>query len=145
MIKGDGKMTAVVENRLDERKYGRLLARALPKAVETQAEYAHMLEEVNRLMSKGEDRLTPEEDALLELLFTLIEKYEGGRFELNASTPRGILVELMEARGVKPCDLWRVLGSKGSTSEVLNNKRGISKAQAKALGEFFHVSSELFI
>jgi HTH-type transcriptional regulator/antitoxin HigA len=138
-------MTVLAENRLDERKYGRLLARTLPKAIETQAEYEHMLEEVNRLMSKGEDRLTPEEDALLELLFTLIEKYEAGRFELNASTPRGILLELMEARGVKPRDLWSVLGSKGATSEVLNNKRGISKAQAKALCEFFHVSSELFI
>jgi len=28
---------------------------------------------------------------------------------------------------------------------VVNGKRGISKAQAKALGEFFSVSPELFI
>jgi HTH-type transcriptional regulator/antitoxin HigA len=138
-------MTAVAKNTLNERKYGRLLAQTLPKAIETEAEYERLLDEVNRLMSKGEDDLTPEEDTLLELLFTLIEKFEEGRFELNASTPRGILLELMEARQVKPRDLWPVLGSKGATSEVLSGKRGISKAQAKALGEFFHVSPELFL
>jgi HTH-type transcriptional regulator/antitoxin HigA len=112
--------------------YGRLLARTLPKVIESEAEYEHLLEEVNRLMSKGEDHLTPEENALLELLFTLIEKFEEGRFELYASTPRGILLELMEARQAKPRDLWSVLGSKSVTSEVLSGKRSISKAQAKA-------------
>ena len=64
-----------------------------------------MLEEVNGLMSGGEDTLTPEENALLELLFTLIEKYEADRFELKASTPCGILLELTEARQLRPRDL----------------------------------------
>ena len=74
------------------------MARTLPRAIETESDYERSLEEVNRLMSKGEAKLTPEEDALLELLFTLVEKYEAGRFELNASTARGILLELIEAR-----------------------------------------------
>ncbi|NJR75472.1 MAG: transcriptional regulator, partial [Scytonema sp. CRU_2_7] len=30
-------------------------------------------------------------------------------------------------------------------SEIINGKRGISKAQAKVLGEFFHISPRLFI
>jgi HTH-type transcriptional regulator/antitoxin HigA len=138
-------MTALAENKLNERKYGRLLSRALPKAIENDADYERLLGETNHLMSRKEEDLSSEESALLELLFTLIEKYEEGRFELNASTPRGVLLELMEARRVKPRDLWSLMGSKGATSEVLNSKRGISKAQAKALGEFFHVSPELFI
>ena len=37
-----------------------------------------------------------------------------------------------------------IFGSQGVASEVLNGKRGISKAQAKALGEFFKVSPRLF-
>jgi HTH-type transcriptional regulator/antitoxin HigA len=137
-------MTAVSKNKFNEHKYGRLLARTLPKAIETEQEYERLLEEVNRLMSKGEDDLTPEENTLLELLFTLIEKFEEGRFELTASTPRGLLLELMEARQVKPRDLWRVLGSKVVTSAVLSGKQGISQAQAQALGAFFHVSPDLF-
>ena len=46
-------MTALAENRLDERKYGRLLARALPRAIETESDYERSLAEVNRLMSKA--------------------------------------------------------------------------------------------
>ncbi len=69
-------MTALAETRLDERKYGPLLARTLPRAIETEEEYELSLEEVNRLMSRGEGKLTPEENALHELLFTLIERYE---------------------------------------------------------------------
>ncbi len=38
-----------------------------------------------------------------------------------------------------------VFGSKGIASEVLNGKRGISKTQARALANYFHVSADLFI
>jgi HTH-type transcriptional regulator / antitoxin HigA len=38
-----------------------------------------------------------------------------------------------------------VIGSKGVVSEVVNGKRAISKAQAKALGEFFNVNPGVFI
>ena len=51
----------------------------------------------------------------------------------------------MEARDIRQEDLIGVIGSRGVVSEVVNGKRGISKAQAKALGEYFHVSAELFI
>ena len=56
-----------------------------------------------------------------------------------------MLRHLMDARGLKQSDLTEVFGSKGVASEVLNGKRGISKAQAKRLAEFFGVSAELFI
>ena len=59
--------------------------------------------------------------------------------------PHQVLAHLMEARGLVHKDVWRVLGSKGVASEVLNGKRSISKAQAKRLGVFFHVSADLFI
>jgi HTH-type transcriptional regulator/antitoxin HigA len=51
----------------------------------------------------------------------------------------------MEARNLTQKDLWEVFGSKGITSEVFHGKRSISKAQAKKLAAFFHVSAELFI
>jgi HTH-type transcriptional regulator / antitoxin HigA len=47
-------------------------------------------------------------------------------------------------RGLKQKDLVPVFGSQGIASEVLNGKRGIIKAQARALGEFFKVSPSLF-
>jgi HTH-type transcriptional regulator / antitoxin HigA len=41
--------------------------------------------------------------------------------------------------------LWPVLGSKGRVFEILSGTRGVSKAQAKKLGAFFHVSPAAFI
>jgi HTH-type transcriptional regulator/antitoxin HigA len=61
---------------VDRRKYGRLLAKVQPRPTATEEENDQMLVEVNRLMSKGEDKLTPEEHVLLELLATLIERFE---------------------------------------------------------------------
>ena len=63
-------MTAVANPKIDARKYGKLLARTLPQAIRTEKENERMLAEVDALMSKPEDKLTPEEHALLELLFT---------------------------------------------------------------------------
>jgi HTH-type transcriptional regulator/antitoxin HigA len=56
-----------------------------------------------------------------------------------------MLTFLMEQRGLEPHDLWPVLGSKSRVSEILNGKREISKAQARKLAEFFHISVDLFI
>ncbi|HLG13279.1 MAG TPA: transcriptional regulator [Blastocatellia bacterium] len=128
---------------IDPRKYGRLLARTLPVVIETEADNERMLAEADRLMDK--DKLSPEESKLFDLMVRLIEDFEERHYQINASTPHGILRELMAARGVTSKDLWGLFGSKGTASEVINGKRSISKAHAKALGEFFRVSAELFI
>jgi HTH-type transcriptional regulator / antitoxin HigA len=129
---------------IDPRKYRRLLAKAMPVVVQTDKEYERMLAEVATLMPKG--KLTPEEDRLFDLMVKLIQDYEDAHYPpLNAATPRSILLEIMEARGVKPKDLFQVIGSKGHLSEILSGRRGISKAQAKRLADFFRVSVELFI
>jgi HTH-type transcriptional regulator/antitoxin HigA len=75
----------------------------------------------------------------------LIEDFEEQHYKLNAAIPVTILKELMAARDLQAKDLWEVFGSKSLISEVLNGNRDISKNKAKALGEFFHVSAELFI
>ena len=66
-------------------------------------------------------------------------------YPIEPSSPHAMLDHLMDARAIKQSDLVGIIGSKGVVSEVVNRKRAISKAQAKALGEFFHVSPALFI
>ena len=127
----------------DLRQYGKLLSRVLPAVIETEKENERMLAEVNKLMAKP--KLSPAESKLFDLMVRLIEDFEDQHYELNASTPNGVLRELMEARGVKQRDLWELFGSKGTASEVINGKRSISKAQAKALAKYFRVSPELFL
>jgi HTH-type transcriptional regulator/antitoxin HigA len=114
---------------IDRRKYARLLAKASPVVIEYEKDYERILAQVEKLMLKK--KLSPEEDKLFDLMVTLIEDYENEHYQLNASTPRGILRELMEARAVKSGDLSDIIGSKSHLSEILSGKRDISKAQAK--------------
>ncbi len=82
---------------------------------------------------------------MLELLSTLIEAYEDEHYPIPEASPADILKFFMEDRGIKQIDLLPVFGSSGITSEVVNGKHSISKAQAKKLAAFFKVSVELFI
>lgn len=139
MIRIGGKMTLT----FDRNVYASLLGEFQPKVITSEEENERALEAVEKLMACKSR--TPEQEILLELLVILIEKFEDEHYQLHGSTPQSILQHLMEARSLKQSDLVGILGSKGVTSEVVNGKRSISKAQAKALGEFFHVSPELFI
>lgn len=128
---------------MDEKTYGQLLRRTLPRVLHTDEECDRLTAELMRL-DERED-LTPEEKELAELLTVLIDEYEARRYPIRKASPQQTLQHLMEARKLTQKDLWKIFGSKGITSEVFHGKRSISKAQAKRLAEFFHVGAELFI
>jgi HTH-type transcriptional regulator / antitoxin HigA len=122
--------------------YGDLLAQHQPKAIETESE-----NEAAILLAESLEyrQRTPEEDALLELLIILIEKFEETSYPLPNLEADRMLLHLMESRNMKQEELVGVIGSRGVVSEIVNGKRSISKAQAKVLGGLFHVSPSLFI
>jgi HTH-type transcriptional regulator / antitoxin HigA len=122
--------------------YGDLLAQHQPKAIETEAENGAAIILAESLEHR---QRTPEEDALLELLIILIEKFEETSYPLPNLESDKMLLHLMDARNMKQEELVGVIGSRGVVSEIVNGKRSISKAQAKVLGELFHVSPSLFI
>jgi HTH-type transcriptional regulator / antitoxin HigA len=64
---------------------------------------------------------------------------------LDESQPHEILQHMMESSGTRQADLVGVIGSSGVVSGIVNGKRFISKAQAKALGLYFKVLPSLFI
>ena len=136
-------MSAALKN-LNPTRYRELLSQVMPVAIETEEENERMLAVVEKLMDKGED-ISAEEEALLRLLATLIQDFEEKYYQPRDATPLEVLRHLMEARGLKPKDLWELFGSRGIASEVLNGKRSISKTQARKLAEFFRVSTDLFI
>ena len=54
---------------------------------------------------------------------------------MGESAPHEILQHILEFSGLKQSDLVKITGSSsGVVSEIVNGKRTISKAQAKALG-----------
>ena len=126
----------------DGATYSKLLAEIAPRAIETQEEYDRLLAVAERL-TFAKNR-TPEERALYKLLVTLIEVYETENYPIE-SEPHEILQHIMESSGTREADLVGIIGSSGVVSEVVNGKRAISKAQAKALGDYFKISPSLFI
>ena len=133
-----------VAERVNQQKYGRLLSKTLPMIIKTEEENERAILLVGELMAKG-DKLSSEENALLELLGKLIADFEEKFYQPRDASPQEVLVELMNSRGLKQTDLADVLGSKSRVSEVLSGKRELSKSQIKSLSEFFKVSAELFI
>ncbi len=75
----------------------------------------------------------------------LIERFESEHYPINLATPQQRLAQLMEDRGLTQADVWHLFGTRARASEVLKGKRGISKAQAKKLAEFFRVPVDLFV
>jgi HTH-type transcriptional regulator / antitoxin HigA len=130
---------------LDTKRYGRLLAKALPAVVKSEDDNERMLAIIEGLMAKGEENLTAEENTLLDLLVDLVRDFEERHDPFPPSPPHRMVAFLLEQRGLQPSALYPVLGTKSRVSEVLSGKRGISKAQAKKLAAFFHVGVELFI
>ena len=131
-------------NTLNKEEYIKLLSETVPRIIDTEIEHKRLLNEVDKFMDLGEN-LTDEQAEVLQLLVTLIEQYENKVYQMKAVTPLDILHELMSVRQLKQKDIVEIFGSKGITSEVINGKRSISKNQAKALGDFFHVSYSLFL
>ena len=65
-----------ITTEIDERRYGRLLAKATPRVIETDEAHQRALSQIEELLEKGEAKRTPEEDALLALLGGLVHDYE---------------------------------------------------------------------
>jgi HTH-type transcriptional regulator/antitoxin HigA len=123
--------------------YAELLAKSLPRPIRSEGEHARSVEVLSEL--DGREDLSPEEEALAEVLTLLIEDYELKKYPTPPVSGVESLKALMEERGLKHKDIWPVLGNKGAASEILNGRRSISKAQAKKLAEYFRVPVELFL
>ena len=140
MTRTNGKMTLTINNKV----YGELLSQYQPKIITTEEENERAIALVESLAHNSD--LTPEEEQIVELLITLIEKFEAEHYPLNnLSTPLSRLTFLMEENQLHQADLIEVFEAKDIVSEVLSGKRQISKSHALKLGEFFNLNPALFL
>ncbi len=128
---------------LDRDNYPQLLAEFVPQEIDSEVEYDRALAISERLIFK--QNKTTAEIKVLKLIVILIKDYEAVHYPMDSVSPHELLQHLMESNQTRQADLVGLIGSRGVVSEVVNGKRSISKAQAKALGEFFSVSPGLFI
>jgi len=133
-------MTLTINNKV----YGELLSQYQPKIIMTEEDNERAIALVESLTHNSD--LTPEEEQIVELLITLIEKFEAEHYPLNnLSTPLSRLTFLMEENQLHQADLIEVFEAKDIVSEVLSGKRQISKSHALKLGEFFNLNPALFL
>jgi HTH-type transcriptional regulator/antitoxin HigA len=121
----------------------------LPQPIQNGREFDRMVARLQEL-DFASRKLTREEKALREVLAALIEVYDEEHHHIPELPPYEMVKHLMEQRGLKQADLIPVLGSRAQmldlvNADLVNGSRGISKAQAKKLAEYFGVSAELFI
>src|SRR5215471_11589804 len=132
MIETTGKNTVRASRaRFDVKRYGKLLAECAPAVIESEKENRRLLTVLRDLMKKKD--LTAEEKALAKLLGHLIQEFEQRFYKPQKPTPREALIAMMEMNHLRQADIVHIFGSRGVTSEVVNGKREISKANAKAL------------
>ncbi|YAF99068.1 MAG: type II toxin-antitoxin system HigA family antitoxin (plasmid) [Nodularia sp. CChRGM 3473] len=122
--------------------YGKLLAEYQPKIITTAEENEQAIKLA--LILEYRPNRTPEEEMLLELLLTLIEKFEQIHYPIPEGTPHSMLIHLMDAGDVTTEALAEVIGSLEVALQIVNGDRTISKTQAEALADYFHVDASLF-
>ncbi len=127
----------------DDAKFAAVLGQYKPRPIHTEDDNQRAIDVVESLHT--DDALTPEQEALAEMLTTLIEKFEEERYALHPASPAAILRELLEANGLKQMDLAGLVGSEGIASEIINGKRGISRSLAEIFAKRFNVSYRLFL
>src|ERR1035437_6398875 len=95
-------------------KYGKLLAKVLPKVIETRDEFDRdvaMMEQLDRRAEAG-DPLSPEEEVLRSLLERLVKDYDDSHYSLPDVPPHKMIVHLMEWRNLRQADLLPIFGSR---------------------------------
>jgi HTH-type transcriptional regulator/antitoxin HigA len=81
----------------------------------------------------------------IDLLTLLIEKYDDEHNTFYQSDPVVLLRSFMHDHHLKPQQLTDILGiSKGYVSDILNYKKGLSKAVIRNLADYFKVRQEAF-
>src|SRR5215212_1878078 len=102
---------------------------------------------VHRLALR-EGELDEGQEAYLEVLEGLVERYESEHFAMNLDdiSPTRVLRLLVEQAGMSVTELGALLGSKGAASELLSGRRKEpSKTQIARLCGRFKVDASLFL
>ena len=112
------------------------------RPIRNEADYDEALAEIDRLM--GATPGTPESDKL-EILVTLVERYESEQWAIEAPDPISAIHHVMEARGLRQKDLAALIGSQPHASEVLRRRRPLSLAMIRVLSREWGLPADMLV
>lgn len=114
------------------------------KIIRTEDQYHEYLDEIERLMARGEG-LTPIEINRLEVLSVLIESYENGKYPVEPLDPIDAILFRMEEKGLKQADLIPYFGTSSRVSEVLKRKRPLTVQMIRAISLGLGISADTLV
>lgn len=112
------------------------------RPIKTKADHRAALKEIERLMDAKPG--TPAGDRL-EILTTLVERYESEHEPIEPPDPIAALLYYMESRGLTRRDLEPYLGSRARVAEVLNRRRPLTIDMIRKLHNGLGISAEVLI
>ena len=112
------------------------------KPIKTEDDYNHALERVNILFDAKPDTIEGDE---LDILVTLIEKYEAIHHPIPDPDPIEAIKFMMEQNGLTDADLGIILNSRSRVSELFNRKRALNIKQIRVLTEKLHIPASILI
>lgn len=112
------------------------------KPIRNESDYEANLARLDDLIDAAAG--TPEGDEL-EVLATLIERYENDRYPIALPTPLAAIRFRMEQGNLTPRDLEDYIGSRARVSEVLSGARPLSIGMIRSLNEHLGIPAEVLI
>jgi HTH-type transcriptional regulator/antitoxin HigA len=112
------------------------------KPIKTEKDYDLALERVNTLFDAEPNTVEADE---LDILVTLIEKYEQIHYPIPEPDPIEAIKFMMEQNGLTPTDLGILLNSRSRVSEIFKRKRALTITQIRVLNEKLHIPAETLI
>lgn len=102
------------------------------KPIKTQKDYQTALQQVELLWDAPKDSADAD---VLDVLATLIDKYEDDHFPINTPDPVEAIKFRMEQSGISKSDLAIYLGGKNRASEILSKKRRLTLGMIRSLNK----------
>jgi len=112
------------------------------RPIKTKADHRAALKEIERLLEARPG--TPAGDRL-DVLTTLVERYEEQHEPIEPPDPIDALLYHMESRGLVRRDLEPYLGSRARVAEVLNRRRTLTIDMIRKLHAGLGISADVLI
>jgi HTH-type transcriptional regulator/antitoxin HigA len=114
------------------------------KPIRNDADHRAALAEIDRLWGATEDT---EDGYRLDVLATLVEKYEEGRWPIAEPTwdPVDVLHYAIDELGHTQTELSNLLGSRSRASEILNRHRLLTVDMIRVISDTWKIPAALLI
>lgn len=112
------------------------------RPIKTKADHRAALREIERLIDAKPGTSTGDR---LEVLTTLVDRYESEHEPIEPPDPIDALLYHMESRGLTRRELEPYLGTRARVAEVLNRRRALTIEMIRKLHEGLGISADVLI